>query len=157
MPVKIIKSNKGTFSKFVFRNFNNSIFDATFPSELKNMWFRYLKRKNGTMLKTVLQSKIYEKCVYYQIYKYFNHVLSKWEHGFCKGFSTQYCLLVITNKWLKCLDIGVITGAILTDLSKAFDCSLHDISITKFAAYCSNTSLQNHREFSYQHRIKNEN
>ena len=36
-PVKIIKSNIGIFSKFVFRNFNNLIFDATFPSELKNM------------------------------------------------------------------------------------------------------------------------
>ena len=37
IPVKMIKSNIGIFSKFVFRNFNNSIFDATFPSELKNM------------------------------------------------------------------------------------------------------------------------
>ena len=31
IPAKII------FSKFVFHNFNSSIFDATFPSELKNM------------------------------------------------------------------------------------------------------------------------
>ena len=36
IPVKIIEDNKVNFSDLVFHNFNNSIFDATFPSELKN-------------------------------------------------------------------------------------------------------------------------
>ena len=36
IPVKIIKDNIDIFSEFIFHNFNNSIFDATFPSELKN-------------------------------------------------------------------------------------------------------------------------
>ena len=35
IPVKIIKDNIDIFSEFVLHNFNNSIFDATFPSELK--------------------------------------------------------------------------------------------------------------------------
>ena len=34
--VKIIKDNIDNFSEFIFHNINNSIFDATFPSELKN-------------------------------------------------------------------------------------------------------------------------
>ena len=34
-------------------------------------------------------SKMYESCVYDQMYKYFNHTLSKWQCGFRKGFSTQ--------------------------------------------------------------------
>ena len=34
--VKIIKDNIDIFSGFIFHNFNNSIFDATFPSELKS-------------------------------------------------------------------------------------------------------------------------
>ena len=34
--MKIIKYNIDTFPGFVFHNFNNSIFDATFHSELKN-------------------------------------------------------------------------------------------------------------------------
>ena len=33
--MKIIKYNIDTFPGFVFHDFNNSIFDATFPSELK--------------------------------------------------------------------------------------------------------------------------
>ena len=36
IPVKIIKDNIDIFSEFIFHNFNNSIFDASFPSELKN-------------------------------------------------------------------------------------------------------------------------
>ena len=36
IPVKIIKDNIDIFSEFIYHNFNNSIFDATFPSELKN-------------------------------------------------------------------------------------------------------------------------
>ena len=69
------------------------------------------------------------------MYKYFNHILSKWQCGFRKGFSTQRCLLVMTKKWRKCLDKGGISGAILTDLSKAFDCILHDLLIAKLAVY----------------------
>ena len=34
--MKTIKDNIETFSEFIFHNFNNSVFDATFPSELKN-------------------------------------------------------------------------------------------------------------------------
>ena len=69
------------------------------------------------------------------MYKYFNHILSKWQCGFRKGFSTQHYLLVMTEKWRKCLDKGGISGAILTDLSKAFDCILHDLLIAKLATY----------------------
>ena len=79
--------------------------------------------------------KIYERCLYDQMYKYFNHILSKWQCGFRKGFSTQHCLLVVTEKWRKCLHKGGISGAILADLSKASDCILHDLLIAKLAAY----------------------
>ena len=64
------------------------------------------------------------------------YILSKWQCGFRKGFSIQHCLLVMKEKWRKCLDKGVISGAILTDLSKAFDCILHDLLVGKLAAYC---------------------
>ena len=36
IPVEIIEDNIEIFSEFIFHNFSNSVFDATFPSELKN-------------------------------------------------------------------------------------------------------------------------
>ena len=63
------------------------------------------------------------------------HILSKWQFGFRKGFSTQYCLFVMAEKWQKCLNNGGVSWAILTVLSKAFDCILHDLLIIKLASY----------------------
>ena len=129
IPVKINKDNIDIFSEFIFHNFNNSIFDATFPTELKNAdGIPVFKKKNRNnvenyRLVSILPNllELYERCLYDQMYKYFNHILSKWQCGFCKGFSTQHCLLVMTEKWRKCLGKGGVSGAILTDLSKAFD------------------------------------
>ena len=73
--------------------------------------------------------------MYDQMYAYLNKILSKWQCGFRQGYSTQHCLLIMTEKWRQCLDKGRISGALLTDLSKAFDCLLHDLLIAKLAAY----------------------
>ena len=56
IPMKIIKDNTDIFSEFIFHNFNNSIFDATFPSALKNADdVQVFKKKDRTMLKTIAQ------------------------------------------------------------------------------------------------------
>ena len=41
----------------------------------------------------------------------------------------------MTEKWRKYLDKDGVNGALLTDLSKAFDCLLEDLLIAKLAAY----------------------
>ena len=39
------------------------------------------------------------------------------------------------EKWKKALDNHNVAGALLTDLSKAFDCLNHELLIAKLAAY----------------------
>ena len=55
--------------------------------------------------------------------------------GSRKGHSTQQCLLVMVEMWRKAIDSKKVDGAILTDLSKAFDCLRHDLLISKLDAY----------------------
>ena len=78
-------------------------------------------------------SKIYERCLYDQIATYFEHIFPRYQCGFRKGYSAQQCLLAMIEKWKK--DSGGIFGALLTDLSKAFDCIPHDLIIAKLEAY----------------------
>ena len=55
--------------------------------------------------------------------------------GFRKGHSTQHALLKMLRKWQNQLNTSDKIGAILMDLSKAFDCLSHDLLIAKLAAY----------------------
>ena len=66
------------FSEFILHNFNNSIFDTTFPSELKKAdvipVFKKEDRNNVENDRPVSiipsLSNIYERCLYDQMYKY---------------------------------------------------------------------------------------
>ena len=60
---------------------------------------------------------------------------SKYQCGFRKGFSAQHCLVSMLEKWKSATDNKISFGALLTDLSKAFECLSHDLLITKLNAY----------------------
>ena len=47
--------------------------------------------------------------------------------GFRKGHSTQHYLIVLLDKWKQTVDQGHVFGALLTNLSKAFDCLPHNL------------------------------
>ena len=80
--------------------------------------------------------------MYEQMYKYFDQIFSKFQYGFRKGFRTQNCPLYMIENWKESLDQGGHYGALLTDLSKAFDCIMHDLLIAKLQAYgFANVSL----------------
>ena len=60
---------------------------------------------------------------------------SKQQCGFCKGYSTQYCLLSMLEKWKSAVDKEKYFGALLADLSKALDCISHELIPAKLHAY----------------------
>ena len=67
--------------------------------------------------------------------EFFEPILSKYQCGFRKGFSAQHCLLAMLEKWKSAVDNKKTFGALLTDLSKDFDCLSHDLLIAKLNAY----------------------
>ena len=81
------------------------------------------------------RSKIYERCLFKQLANYFEDYFSKYQCGFRKGFSVANCLLPMIEKWRESVDHGGAYGALLTDLSKAFDCLPYDILIAKLHAH----------------------
>ena len=68
-------------------------------------------------------SRIFENILSKQLYIYFENILSEFQCGFRKGFNTQHCLLLMIEKWKEAVDKDQSFGALLTDLSKAFECS----------------------------------
>ena len=51
------------------------------------------------------------------------------------NYSWQYVIIRLIEEWRKKLDHNSVVGAVLTDLSKAFDCMPLDFLIAKLAAY----------------------
>ena len=66
---------------------------------------------------------------------YFEKIQSRYQFGFGKGYSTQQCLFLLTEKWHQSLEKGRNYGALLTDLSIAFDYLSYDLLIAKLHAH----------------------
>ena len=59
--------------------------------------------------------KIFEKIMSKQLSTFFKNILSKFQCGFRKVYSTQHCLLIILEKWELTVDNNEAFGALSTD------------------------------------------
>ena len=78
-------------------------------------------------------SKIFERCIFLRLYSFMPEFLSKYQCSFRKGYSTQYCLLAMLEKWKSAVDEGKSFSALLADLPKAFNCLSHKLMLMDLA------------------------
>ena len=143
IPAKIVVDAVDICAPIISKIYNDSILRKVFPGHLKIADITPAHKKDETTTKenyrpvSILPSisKIFEGNMFNQISTYIDNHLSKYLCGFRKGYSTQQCLILMLEKWKKALDNHNVAGALLTDLSKAFDCLNHELLIAKLAAY----------------------
>ena len=143
IPPHIIKEHCDIFAKKIHIDFNASITNDIFSDNLKHAYVSQIFKTGDSLDKSNYRpisilppiSKIFERLYCNQIEQYIEPYLSTYQCGFRKNFSAQNCILLLIEKWKKCLDKKGACGVLLTDLSKAFDCLRHDLLIAKLNAY----------------------
>ena len=90
-----------------------------------------------------LLSKIIERIVHDQTEEFLskNNLLYRFQSGFWKNYSTNTCLLHLTDKITTGFAKGLFTGMVLIDLQKAFDTTGHQILLKKmkYLGFSKNT------------------
>ena len=108
--------------------------------------FSILERKNYRPVAILSPlSKILEKIVYEQVYFYFtkNKLLHPNLHGYRRNRSTLTALLQMYEQWVQAAHQGQVSGAVLLDLSAAFDLVTPDLLVQKLGIYGLETSCLN--------------
>ena len=143
IPPKVLKISTKSCSVTLESLFNDMLRSCIFPCELKLAdvipVFKKddpLKSKNYRPISVLpAVSKIFERLLYEQVSQHINQFLSPYLCGYRKGYSTQQALLSLIEKWRNVIDQKGYGGAILMDLSKAFDTINYDLLIAKLHAY----------------------
>ena len=123
---------------------NHSIEETgIFPSSLKLGNITPILKKDDPLDKSnyrpvsilPLLSKVYERIIYNHLSQHFEQFLNSILYGFRKAHNTQHPLFKLLHSWQRELDSGGFVGAILIDLSKAYDCISHELLIAKLEWY----------------------
>ena len=80
-------------------------------------------------------SKIYERFLQEELTPFIDTCLSKFISAYRKHYGSSHVLIRLIESWKENLDNNAFVGAVLMELSKAFDCVPHDLLIAKLHAY----------------------
>ena len=143
IPTKILKSSSDICSPILKEMWSNTVSNHNFASKLKLADVTAtFKGVDATSVKNYrpisvlpVVSKLFERIMQNQISSYLEEYLSPCLCGYRKGYSTKYALLGFIEKWKQMLDKQGYAGAIIMDLSKAFDTINHELLLAKLHAY----------------------
>ena len=80
-------------------------------------------------------SKVYERFIHKNLMSSVTNFLLDFTSAYRKGYSASHLLLRLIENWKAALDSNLFTGAVLMDLSKAFDCNPHDLLKARLHGY----------------------
>ena len=143
IPSKHLKQSFDICGPILHRLVNHSLRYNEFPTDLKFADITpTFKKEDATSVKnyrpiSVLPavSKVYERVIQKQITTHIDKYLSPYLCGYRKGYNAQHALISLIEKWKISLDKHGYAGAILMDLSKAFDTLNHELLLAKLHAY----------------------
>ena len=148
---RLLKISSSEIAEPLTNLINMSIKTSIFPDILKQAEVSPLFKKDDNMNKNNFRpvsilaciSKIFEKVYSEQMMEFFNSILSISLSAFRKQYSCETVLIRLVEDWKALLDKQQIVGAMLLDLSKAFDCLPHSLMIAKLEAYGFNKDACN--------------
>ena len=131
IPPELIKLSAKVLSKSLAIAINNSFNKEIFPVNAKIVCLSSLDKHTDdkqsvtnfrpvSVLNTF--SKIYEKIVKYFLINKMEHSFSPSLSAYRRSFSTEHVLIRLLEDWRNKLDNNNVVVAVLTDLSKTFDC-----------------------------------
>ena len=139
LPAKVIKMAALLLIEPLTDIINTSIIHKTYPDTLKIVSVCPAYKKEDRLDKknyrpiNILNTftKVFERFYLTRMTPIFDKIMSENLSAFRKSYSTQHVLLRLTEQWRSFLDDNKYVGAVLMDLSKAFDCLPHDLLICK--------------------------
>lgn len=150
----VLKQLASAISPNITVIFNSSLVHHIFPTDWKHANITAIYKNKGSKNDPAnyrpisvipILARIFEKLVATQLYNYceMNRVIPDEQFGFrCKS-SCETALISATTDWLQAIDNGMYVGALLVDLSKAFDTVPHGQLIQALLEIgCRNEVLQ---------------
>ena len=127
----------------LYKIIDQEISSFHFPDKLNLAELSPLHKENDVMNKKYYKpisilpsiSKLFERLVQDQIMAFIKAYLYMYICGYRKGYRNQHALITLIEKWNKSLGGRGYFGAIITDLSKAFDTINHELFLAKLHAY----------------------
>ena len=144
IPPKLIKLSAKVLSKPLVIAINNSSNKGIFPDNAKIACVSPLDKHTDdkysvtnfrpvSVLNTF--SKNYEKIVKNFLISKMKQNFSPFLSAYRKSFSTEHVLIRLLEDWRNKLDNNNVVGAVLTDVSKAFECIPHGLLVAKLDTY----------------------